>query len=276
MNRCAAVKKKGSTEQCTAKRLSRHELCGRHAKMKKPVLWSDVHKREANGIVKFQALLRGWLIRKYLKLCGKGVLCRKDLVNDEDLVTFEDKSKQYPLDYFSIEENGKVWWFDFETIYRWCCQSHRPVNPYSKTPLTIEDRKRIFEVWGCRQRTRMPLPKESIIHIERVQSRWNLLCQIFENYGFSDLHPNMFANLAKIDYYSVLRMIDDDMRVSVSDKAHYKQRITMLASNGIRCITNMDSHHYIRSTLMTLLIMLSKPKDPYILVFIILSALHRC
>lgn len=271
-----AVKKKGSTDQCSVKALYGHTLCGRHAKMKKPILWSEVHKRESTGFIKFQALFRGWLIRKFLKLCGKGVLCRKDLVNDEDLVTFEDKSKQYPFDYFSIEENGKVWWFDFDTIYRWSCQSHHPINPYSKTPLTIEDRKRIFELWGYRQRTRMTLPKESVIHIERVQGRWNLLCQIFENYGFSDLHPNMFANMAKINYYDMIRLIDDDVRVSVSDKAHYKDRITKLASTAIRCIRSMETHQYIRFNLMTLLLMLSKPKDPYIMVFIVLSALHRC
>lgn len=276
MNRCAAVKKKGSTDQCTVKPLYQHTLCGRHAKMKKPVLWSEVHKPEACGIVMFQSLVRGWLVRKYLKLCGKGVLCRKELVNDEDLVTFEDKSKQHPFDYFSLEENGKVWWFDFDTIYRWSCQSHHPVNPYSKTPLSIEDRKRIFEVWGYRQRNRLPLPKESGIHLERVQSRWNLLCQIFDNYGFSDVHPNMFANMPKINYYVMLQMMNDDIRVSVSDNAHYKARITTIVSNGIRSIRNMETQHYIRSTLMALLLMLSKPKDPYILVFTILSALHRC
>jgi hypothetical protein len=276
MNQCAAVKKKGSTEPCKAKALRGHTLCGRHAKMKSPTLWKDAHKKEITDIVKFQAIVRGWYIRKYLKLCGKGVLRRKELVNDEDLMTFEEKDKQHPFDYFSIEENGKVWWFDFSTIYRWSCQSHRPCNPYSKTPMTIEDRKRLFELWGCRQRRRLSLPKESTTHSERLQSRWNLLCQIFENYGFSDLHPNMFANMAKINYYVMLQMVNDDVRVSVSDNSHYKERIMRLTNNAIRSIRDVETHQYIRSCLTTLLLMLSKPKDPYILVFTILSALHRC
>lgn len=274
MKRCAAVKKKGSTQQCEAKAIFGHTLCGRHAKMKKPVLWAEYHKKPA--IVRFQALVRGWLVRHYLRLCGPGVLQRKNLVNDEDLATFEDKDKQYPMDYFSIEENGKVWWFDFDTICKWTMQNLHPTNPYSKTELSMNDRRRLREVWGYRQRHQMVLPKDSSIHEERIRCRWNLLCQTFEEFGFSDIHPRMFDNMAKINYYTMFQFINDDVRVSVSDKAHYKERIVRLCSNAIRSVRELDSRRYMGYSLLTLMLMISKPKDPYILVFTILSALHRC
>lgn len=274
MQRCSAVRRKGSKDQCTAKPLFGHTLCGRHAKMIKPVLWKDLHKR--TSIVKFQALVRGWMVRHYLHLCGRGALNRKLVLNDEDLATFEDKNRQHPYDYFSIEENGKVWWFDFHTIYNWCLQSHQPTNPYSKTPLSTNDRKRIREVWGYRQRHGMLLPVESLVHENRVLGRWNILCQTFEDYGFSDVHPNMFLRMPKASLYTMFRMIGEDIEVSVSKQSYYKEKILNLCARPIRSVHMLPSEKYTLHSLLALMLMLSKPKDPYILVFTILSALHRC
>lgn len=274
MQRCCAVRKKGSKDQCTAKPLFGHTLCGRHAKVKKPVLWSDLHKK--TSVVMFQALLRGWLVRHYLQLCGPGVLKRKNVINDEDLATFEEKDRQHPFEYFSIEENGKVWWFDYHTIYSWTLQSHQPTNPYSKTPLTIQDRKRLREIWGYRQRNKMTLPKESSIYEDRVRGRWNILCQTFEDYGFSGVHPNIFLKITKASFYSMFRMIADDIDVSVSKNSYYKEKILRLCASPIHNVHSLKSDKYTLYSLLTLLMMLSKPKDPYIMVFTVLSALHRC
>lgn len=276
MKRCASVKKKGSVEQCTSKPVMGHTLCGRHAKMKHPILWVDSHKKEESGIVKCQALVRGWILRKYMRLCGPGVLCRKDLINDEDLVTCEDKNRQHPFDYFGVEENGKIWWFDFGTIYTWCSKSIEPTNPYSKTPFPSDVRRRLREIWRYRHRTRQILPKESSDFQERKTCRWNLLCQIFREYGFTDVHPEMFADFAKITFYTMFRMIEEDVRVSLNDKSHYKAPILRICGNMLRGVHEMDYVRYVLSSQLSLLIMLNKPKDPYVLIFTILSALHRC
>ena len=276
MERCAAVQKKGSIHQCKAKPVFGHTLCGRHAKMKTPVLWTELHKKHYLPIVRIQSVVRGWIVRKYLRLCGKGVLSRKDLINDEDLVTMEDKTKQYPFDFFSIEENGKVWWFDFGTIYIWLLQSHKPVNPYSKQPLQPDVRKRLREIWGYRQRHQMDLPQESEVFGDRLQGRLNLLCQTFSEFGFDDIHPNVFINLPVSSYYVMFSMIEEDVRVSVSDTAHYKQTILEMCRVGKGYIRLVPAKRYILMSTLRLVLMLSKPKDPYVLVFTILSALHRC
>ena len=88
---CASVRKKGSTDQCTARSLRGLTLCGRHAKCKTITLWADVHKKRGDGMIKTQALVRGWLLRKRLALGGPGVLSRKQTTNDEDLVSYESK-----------------------------------------------------------------------------------------------------------------------------------------------------------------------------------------
>jgi hypothetical protein len=276
MQRCAAVQKKGSTQQCKAKPVFGHTLCGRHAKMKVPVLWAELHKKHHLPIVRIQCLVRGWIVRKYLRLCGKGVLSRDDIVNDEDLLTMEDKRKQHPYMFFSIEENGKTWWFDFNTIYIWSLQSHKPVNPYSKQPLSNDVRRRLREIWAYRQRRQMLLPKESDIFEERIRGRIHLLCQIFREFGFDDVHPTMFMNLTMSSYYFMFRMIEEDVRVSVSDSAHYKQSILEMCRIAQVYIRSLPAKRYILMSTLRLIVMISKPKDPYILIFTILSALHRC
>ena len=274
MVRCVSIKKKGSVEQCTASHLLGHTMCGRHARMKDPVIWATLHKTPK--LAKFQALFRGWMVRRFLRLCGPGVLARSNVINDEDLVTCEEKNKQHPFDYVGIEENGKVWWFDFGTIYTWSSQSVEPVNPYSKTPLSIDVRRRLREIWRCKHQRREPLPKESTIATERMRTRWNLLCQIFREYGFVDVHPNMFINTIKANYYAMFHMIQDDIQVSVGDKSYYKDRVLRLCSTMIRSLHATDSVRYALASQIGLYIMMMKPKDPYIVIFAIMSALHRC
>lgn len=263
MVRCVSVKKKGSTEQCTARPVLGHTLCGRHARATNVKLWSDLHK--TSSITRFQALYRGWSVRRYLRLCGPGVLRRKDVINDEDLVTMEDKHKQHPFDYFGIEENGKFWWFDFSTIFTWSLQSVEPVNPYSKTPLPMEARKRLRELW----RQKRIRPKDSV-------SRWNFMCQMFREFGFTDVHPNMFIDIAKVNYYTMFRMIEEDVRISLGDKCPYKEYALRMCRRMIESLHRYDSPQYMANSQVIMMLLMTKPKDPYILIFTILSALYRC
>jgi hypothetical protein len=97
--------------------LKGHTLCGTHARAKNVTLWAEAHKGNTSGLRKAQGLIRGWLVRRRLRYAGPGVLCRKNLANDEDLETCEESSKEHPFDYFAFEENGKVWWFHFPTLW---------------------------------------------------------------------------------------------------------------------------------------------------------------
>lgn len=276
MKQCASVKKKGSIDQCITRPVFGHTLCGRHARMAKPVLWVDVHQDKSKIIIKCQALIRGWLLRRRLRMGGIGVLRRGNLINDEDLLTMESKEKQCPYDYFSITENGKTWWFDFNTIYTWCLQSHIPTNPYSKVPLQKETRIRLRNVWSHKQIRNLPLPDESLVFEERVRGRWNILCQIFDDYGFGLIHPKLFIRMGRLNYDVMFRMINDDIQVAIGDKVIYKPRLQRMVRRMTSMSYSVPTVQYILQSLKTLILMATVPKDPYILVFTILSALYRC
>jgi hypothetical protein len=66
-------------------------------------------------------------------------------VNDEELVTLESKTRQHPFDYIGMEEAGKVWWFDFCTLWDWSIRSITPTNPYTNVELAHEVKQRLEE-----------------------------------------------------------------------------------------------------------------------------------
>jgi hypothetical protein len=266
---CAAVRKKGSTEKCNLKALKGHSLCGRHARSKCPVLWADANKTLSSNIVRVQSLVRGWLVRKRLSLGGPGVLSRKHLSNDEDLETCEESSREHPFNYFAFEESGKIWWFSFPTIWKWCIRN--PTNPYTKVPLSNETRTRLRAMWHYQRRNKLPLPKGPTQYEERIRAYWNVIQQTFEDHGFGEIHVDI--RLTKQSYSTMLRLIRDDIPVTMTDK-FARERI----ERHIRAALASDAplQLYSLQCAYTLMVILMVPKDPYELAFTVLSALYRC
>ena len=273
---CESIRKKGSTDQCPTLALMGHTLCGRHARMKAPVRWADVHRPKSHRIAKTQALIRGWLLRKRLALGGPGVLCRKNLANDEELVTCVEKNRQDPFEYFGFEENGKVWWFDFSSLWRWGVQTHEPVNPYTKVALSNETRRRLRALWAYNQRHKLPTPPESPIFSQRLQQRWNVLCQLFIDNGFVDVHPNNFLNLHKHELRSMLVLLQRDVQVILRPTDPGRGRILRLCSAPIHSQNITEPSRYAMWVPYILMLILAVPKDPYVMTFSVLSALYRC
>jgi IQ calmodulin-binding motif len=272
---CASIKKKGSQERCTALPLYGHTLCGRHARMATPVLWADVNRSKASSAIILQRHIRGWFVRKRLRLNGPGVLSRKNLANSEDLVTCEESSRQHPFTYFAFEENGKIWWFDFETLFKWAIRSHIPLNPYTKVPLSGETKRRIFKVWAYRSRNKMPIVVGSAVYSERVRERWNMLCMLFSSYGFGDIDPVQFCTFSKSDMYGIFNMIQDDISVAYNRENLYSKRIRASCIRGIQTVNSCASDIYILQSVIKLLYICTIPHDPYIVLFTILSAIYR-
>ena len=209
-------------------------------------------------------------------MSGPGVLSRNNLANDEDLVTCIEKERQHPFDYFSFNENGKIWWFDFNTIWKWSLRSHEPTNPYTKVPIAVDTLKRLHAGWGYRLRHRIDLPDESLIYEERMSGRHNLLCRMFMNYGFEDIHPRMFSNFTKLDYLTIFRLLDDDARVVFREDDPIKEHIHRHCLRAQHLVHSVPAQQYHLFCTSSLLMMLAKPKDPYILCFTVLSAMYRC
>jgi len=265
MVRCAAVKKKGSLNQCAANAVFGHSFCGTHARAKNAQTWKDV-QIEDRRIVKCQAVARGWIVRHHLQMAGPGVLKRKDLANEDDLVTCEEASRQYPLDYFAFLENGKIWWFRFDTIWTWCLKSLEPTNPYTRSPLTTETRKRLREMWALRLRRGFPPSAESEIVQDRVQARWTMLCQTFADNGFTDVSMHQLMRLGKASHIAIWRFLKEDAPVAKGQCAY------MLCSK----LTESNSMTYIVNSLRLLMKVVTLQKEPYQTVFNVMSAIYRC
>jgi hypothetical protein len=266
---CAAVRKKGSQDQCSSKVVFGHTLCGRHARAKNVTLWADLHKKNIT-IVNVQALVRGWLVRNRLTLAGPGVLRRQDVANEEDLVSCASKSEVHPHDYFAFMENGKIWWFEFPSLWNWISRSHIPTNPYTRTQLTQETLKRLHKLailkWEEKQ-----YPPEPPTGEERIRNRWNLICQVFANYGFGNIHPQHFTGLTRPQYITIVRMILEDIQTAMPDNSERRFLV-----RTYRCLyaRNRNPRFPLFCSFMFLMTLL-KLKDPYILAFTMMSALYR-
>ena len=276
MNRCASVRKRGSTDQCLSRALYGHTLCGRHARIKSPTLWSQIHNRATPTITRVQARVRGWLVRRRLALAGPGVLCRKGLANDEELMTFDDAKSVHPFDYFAFEEAGKIWWFSFDSIWKWCAQSLEPVNPYTKVRLAVATQERLRELWAYRYHHRDTIPSEPPNYLERLQHRWNVLCQIFRNNGFIDVHPQTFLRFSRTEYSTMFTLLHQDLLVVLREKDPQRDKILRYVRRAIASANEMFGYQYILQSTFNLLLLLSFHKEPYSMVFTVLSAFYRC
>jgi hypothetical protein len=268
---CASVRKKGSLEQCRSKALVGHTLCGIHAKCKVPRLWVDAHQDKVAPLVRIQAWGRGWCIRRRLALAGPGVLRRAGLSNDDDLETCETSDRQFPLDYFAFEENGKVWWFDFATLWKWAQRSTEPSNPYTKVPLSTETRTRLRKVWSYRRRHKEPIPADPLLFNERLAMRWTIISQAIADCGFGTLPVDPFLNMTMHQYLRVFRFLRDDVEATLPGNrfaSHLIHRCLMTAGA-------ISSAQFVLQGSYALMAMLCHTESPFPLAFCILSALHR-
>ena len=275
MNRCAAVRRIGSTEPCATNALRGHTLCGRHARMRNPVLWVAANTTRVPPIVTIQACVRGWLLRKRLSYAGFGVLRRKDLANDEDIISYTEKDKVHPMDFFSFEENGKFWWFEFGSIWTWCMRNVEPVNPYTKVPLSTETRKRLRTIWGYKRRHKEDIPPESQVYEERLRHRLNILVQHFADYGFVGIQPETLMRFSKSDYITLFVLLQRDIETVVPASDPFRIRISRLCINRTHVAHALQNNQFILQCLSLLLHIVTLYRDPYIITFSILSAFYR-
>lgn len=277
MKYCASVRKMGSTDQCTARPIKGHVFCGRHIRARYVVLWASTQQAKANLLIPCQALIRGWLVRKRLQMAGPGALSRKNLVNEDDLVTCESKDKQHPFEYFSFEESDKIWWFDWDTMWKWSVRSVTPLNPYTKVPLSMEARKRLREGFGYRGRHLIPMPQNCLPSSPiGIQYRWNLLLQIFDENGFGIIPASTFLNMRKIHFLTMLNLLQDDIEVIYRDTYYLKREFIRGCSKLRGLVLKLRTEDYTIECLDFLVTILVLVKDPYVLAFSILSALYRC
>lgn len=263
---CNSFKSKKSTERCPHKSLMGLQFCGKHAKVKNPLRWKE-SLNETKSVILIQKMWRGWMIRNFLKLAGSGVLKRTGCHNDEELVTFETKDRQYPLDYFSFEENGKLWWFSLETAIK-LCQQEVPSNPYTKEKINEESRKRIHEMMDlCAFRKMIKL-------VETTHEKSILLSQILEENLFEHVSFKYFEYMSRIQLIIFTQSLQPKFEVR-ANSVQRRKHLFIIQS----CVTrqfNMTVEHefLIFQLLSSLLYILRSVKNKFPICFIILEALY--
>jgi len=271
MQTCMAVKNL-SFERCTSKALQGLPFCTRHARARTPLLWIETLRVHESKVIRAQACVRGWIARLRLRLAGPGVLSRKHLMNDEELITMTSKDRQHPLDFISFEEQGKVWWFSFSSLWKWCSQSSDPINPYTNVAIDSDTMRRVYELYYFKQRHREALPS-----IPPIDKQLNQLCHLFHMNGFLDVHPSELMQYQRSEYISIFMVLNRDLQFTLSaedpirplalDLCHHMHDARVLALPGSTYVL------YSCSTLQSLM---GLYKNPYTIVFLILSALYRC
>jgi hypothetical protein len=187
--------------------------CGMHMRTKKVSSW--VTASTLRCIIKFQAIVRGGNVREYNDLAGPGVIDRRECHNDSDVVTCEDKRDVHPSNYFSVEEDGKVWWFDQRTIFQWSQKDLVVQNPYTRTPFSKEDTCRLRRIVRYRKGLRKPLYHEGqptlIATADIRDNRWLRVCQVLREFDFP-LHHEHFISLSYPAIVALINSIIQDTR----------------------------------------------------------------
>lgn len=212
---CLACKTKVSPDRCEAKALTNFAYCGRHMRCKRTNSWVAKHVTLLRRIVKFQARCRGFLARRPLHLAGKGALRRSLCHNDTEIVTLEDKGDIHPYDYFSIEEDGKVWWFDQRSMFQWSQKELDIRNPYTRSILSNDDTSRLRELWIYRRRRGLAVYHEGqqtpMNAIEKRDNRWLRTAQILREHAFP-LHHEHFISLEFPQLVVFVNALTEDTR----------------------------------------------------------------
>jgi hypothetical protein len=280
MPACASCKNKQSNDRCLNHALKGLIFCGVHSRVKNPRIWTQVNGFDSK-VVKIQKIWRGYSLRKQLSLAGPGVLKRSLCNNEDELITLESIRLIHPSDYFGFEESGKVYGFDIRSIID---SLHRTgANPFTRQPLSIESRKRIRQLYGYRLRHKLENYYEHNIlktPDSLLQNRWVQVCQIIEENGFYDIHPNTFVGLNKTQLYIFLNMILNDAQAWAAEhKSSASKRYKYVAwiRNAIQKFYNRAQpvHYYSFTVASTLCVLLYDCVDPYNICFIIMSALYR-
>jgi len=278
---CTSCKNKLSNDRCRNTALPGIVFCGIHSKLKTHRLWVDVNdvQRRTTCISK---RWKGYIVRKLLTLAGPGVLNRSVCHNQEELLSFEPMTTIRPSDYFGFEEHQKVYGFELRTMFDILNRSAVPLNPYTRQPLQLADRKRLRELYGYRHRNRLPIfyDNNKLVGSTAVlENRWLQLCQIAEEHGFYDIHPNLFLGLNRTQLYIFLTMILNDLKTwSAEHKGKASKRViyafwVQTILNKYQTTPSTSQYSFYVSTI--LLTMLYKSVESYSICFIIMSSLYR-
>jgi hypothetical protein len=180
-------------------------------------MWSEHNPRIKYLIIRFQSLWRGYQIRYRLKLAGKGAIKRSLCHNDDEMVTGDSKTDIHPFDYFSIEEDGKVWWFDQKSMIQWAQKSVSVSNPFTRQKLSPSDMNRLHELTFLRKKARQTIVHSYDIEHPTIEylrdQRWLRVVQKMREHSVAeDVHPNHFGDIEYDQFVVFVNSLIEDTR----------------------------------------------------------------
>lgn len=216
MSQCLSCKNRYTTERCSSPCLRTMIVCKRHAKCKRPRFWFEANDGVMNSVINIQRIWRGFMTRNRIVLAGPGVLKRSLCNNEDEVITCIHKSKQHPFDYFSFEEDEKVYWFDQRTMAQWAHQNQRVMNPYTRQAIPIEALARLRELLYIRSKVKVPIYHSSSVIpttlVDRRDLRWLRICQILQEHHFGFLRNEHFTSFGMGQLGSFVNFLREDMR----------------------------------------------------------------
>lgn len=224
--RCTACKNKISTERCIRRKKTGLEFCGIHSKTPNIRLWSKIFDMSSSDILKvakIQAIWKGRFIRKINNLKGIGLFKRSICMNDSELITGEEKERFHPDSYFSIKDNGKIYWFDIESLFAWTFGKLSPTNPYTRNELSNDDMKRMRTlIFILKKFQNKRILFNRLANIPFSERSFNLSIDItrrFRESGFTKFSPGWFMELTPSDRNIFCRNIIVSLNnISITDK----------------------------------------------------------
>jgi hypothetical protein len=279
MSLCSSCKSKTSKERCSAKSVGDTLFCRRHVKVKVPRLWAVINNVDPCAIM-IQKVWRGYSVRNWIRLAGPGAINRTKCHNDEELFTLDGKMSVSPFSYFAFDEAGKIYWFDIRSLSQHCLKTM--TNPYTRQPLTIENRKRLRKLSIMRHRRKLPYIHESSqqTDINQVITEiWTSISQIIEENGFFDVNPRTFSSLNRSQLYVFLLMISNDLKAwAVEHNSKYSSRHKYFVWTWKILKLFTPATHPLKIQFMVAKVLLNILYDgiaPYNVCFIIMSSLYR-
>lgn len=289
---CLSCKNRNTTERCDKNALRGCIFCGTHMRMKTPRHWIVMNPQIRKSLIRAQAIWRGYWVRYKLKLAGEGALKRSICHNDDELVTMESKTDISPFDYFSITQDGKVWWFDVKTMLDWSTKNLVVTNPFTRLPLSAMDTRRLRDIRFYRNRLREPIThiqhEELPTLMERLNVRWLRVTQVIHECGFGemDIHPEHFLGMSWGNMRLFVGHMVQQTRFWMYERTDGKDPYAIHSRrakchiwlrsirNSFHCYSDVVVLSYdISRVLLGCIQML---KDPLDFVFFILSALINC
>ena len=272
---CASCKNKTSLDQCTSLALKGLLFCGKHIKSREKRIWSILNGNNGKASI-IQKYWRGYFVRNKIRLAGPGVLNRRDCHNTEELVTMDSKTEVSPLDYFAFTESGKVYWFDIRSLYQYVRNTPKPLNPYTRQPLTLDERKRLRKRQGIFNLHAEPVYADLS---ERVDRKWLEMCQIIEENGFEDMNHLLFASLNKTQLYILLNLVYIDLiayaaehKTPICRKKYVVWMKTVISKFSKFKYGSLQASYNAARAILSIL---NDSAEPYTLCFIIISAVVR-